>query len=56
MEDDKPVEVWHGDRKVTVYRDVVLRIWGVNIDNEMSEEPRTHESVGAAFDWLYHRT
>src|SRR4051812_46141656 len=51
--DDSPVEVWHGGRKVTVYNDVVVRCWGTNIDDEMSDEPRTHESVGAAFDWLF---
>lgn len=53
MGDERPVEAWHLDRKVTVYQDVVLRVWGADIDNEMSEEPRTMESVQAAFDWLY---
>src|SRR4051812_44137314 len=48
-----PVEVWHADRKVTVYSDRVLRVWGTNIDTEMSDEPRTHEAVNAAFDSLY---
>jgi hypothetical protein len=33
--------------------DVVLRVWGADIDNEMSEVPRSHESVQAALDWLY---
>jgi hypothetical protein len=47
------VEVWRGDRKVTVYPDVVLRIWGVDMDTEMSEEPKTLESVQTTFDWLY---
>lgn len=47
------VEAWNGDRKVTVYKDVVMRIWGTDIDLDMSHEPRTLETVQAAFDWLY---
>jgi hypothetical protein len=53
MDDSNPIEVWHLDRKVTVYDTVVLRVWGTNIDAEMTEEPRTMESVQTAFDWLY---
>jgi hypothetical protein len=48
-----PVEVWNGDRKVTIYEDVVIRVWGPHIENEMSDEPRSHESVNAAIKWLY---
>lgn len=51
--DEQPVEVWRGDRKVTVYANTVIRVWGTNIETEMSAEPRTHGSVGAAMDWLY---
>ncbi len=51
--EDASIEVWHGDRKVTVYPDVVIRIWGIDIDNEMSEEPTTLTAVQSAFDWLY---
>ena len=47
------VEVWHGERKVSIYPDIVIRIWGIDIDNEMSDEPKTLASVQAAFDWLY---
>ena len=50
---ERPVEVWHLERKVTIYDDIVLRVWGIDIENEMSEEPRTLESVQTAFDWLY---
>ncbi len=53
MDDDRPVEAWHMDRKITIYNDVVLRIWGFDMDDSMSEEPRTMESVQAALDWLY---
>lgn len=52
---ERPIEVWHGDRKVTIYADTVIRVWGADIENEMSDEPRTHESVGKALDWLYER-
>lgn len=47
------VEVWRGDRKVTIHSDIVIRVWGTNIETEMSDEPRSLESVQAAFDWLY---
>lgn len=47
------LEVWNGDRKVTVYEDIVLRIWGANMETEMSETKRSHETVDAAFRWLY---
>ena len=47
------LEVWHADRKVTVYEDTVLRIWGTHMENEMSDELRTMDSVQSAFDWLY---
>jgi hypothetical protein len=53
-QDDLPlVELWHGERKVTVYKDVVLRIWGAHIEDEMSDAPRTYQSVQEAIDWLY---
>ncbi len=50
---DTPVEVWHGERKVSVYQDIVLRVWGPSLLTEMSEEPRTLRSVQDAMDWLY---
>jgi hypothetical protein len=53
--EDKPVEVWHGERKVTIYPDFVLRIWGANIETEMSEAPRTIQSVQDAMTWLFER-
>lgn len=51
--EETPVELWHGDRKVSIYRDIVLREWGPNIQTEMSDEPRTLQSVCNAVDWLY---
>lgn len=56
--DDKaqPVEAWHGERKVTVYDDIVLRSWGPNIETQMSTAPRTLHEVQAAFVWLYAAT
>jgi len=51
--DEVFIEAWHGDRKITVYRSTVIRVWGKNIDTEMSNEPRTLNSVQAALDWLY---
>ena len=50
---DWSVEIWNGDRKVTIHKDAVIRIWGINIDTEMSEKPRTLETMQAAMDWLY---
>jgi hypothetical protein len=50
-----PIEVWCGERKVSIYSDVVLRVWGSNMETEMSHEPRTCETVQGAFDWLYFR-
>jgi hypothetical protein len=46
------VEVWHGNRKVTVYPDAVLRVWGPTFD-QITDEPRSLHTVNAAFDWLY---
>lgn len=47
----QPVEVWHGDRKVTVYPgERVLRVAGVN---DITDEPFSLKAVGDAFDWLY---
>jgi hypothetical protein len=48
-----PVEVWHGERKVTIYEDCVLRVWGENIESQMSDAPRTLQTVQDAMDWLY---
>ena len=53
MPSEAPVELWRGDRKVTIYRDVVIRVWGSNCAYEMSDEPRTLESVNAAVEWLF---
>lgn len=47
------VEIWNGDRKVTIYPDIVIRVWGPNLTTEMSDEPRSHESVNAAVAWLF---
>ena len=33
--------------------DEVLRVWGTNIDTEMSESPRTLATVDDAMRWLY---
>jgi hypothetical protein len=49
----RPVEAWHGQRKVTIYPDSVMRVWGPNIETDMIDEPRTLASVQAAFGWLY---
>jgi hypothetical protein len=51
--DSVPVEVWHGERKVTIYEDCVLRVWGANIESEMSDAPRNLQTVQDAIDWLY---
>lgn len=51
--EETPVELWHGDRKVSIYKDIVLRVWGPNIETEMSDKPRTLQSVCDAVDWLY---
>ncbi len=49
-----PVEVWNGNRKVTVYPGFqVLRVWGSNMDTGMSDEPFSLEAVQSAMDWLY---
>ena len=48
-----PVEVWRGDRKVTIHSDSVIRVWGLNMETQMTTHPRTHESVRLAMDWLY---
>lgn len=48
-----PVEIWHDDRKVTIDHEEVIRVWGPGIETQMSSEPRSHESVNAAVDWLY---
>lgn len=50
--EDVPVEMWHGQRKITIYKDTVIRVWGVHIEDEMSDSPRTAQSVQAAFEWL----
>jgi hypothetical protein len=51
--EERPVELWRGERKVSIYRETVLRVWGPDMDTQMDEKPRTHESVTAAVDWLY---
>jgi hypothetical protein len=51
--EDETVEVWHRDRKVVIYADSVLRVWGPNIETEMSNAPRSLQSVQDAMDWLY---
>jgi hypothetical protein len=47
------IEIWHGGRKVSIYPNTVIRVWGVNFETEMSDEPRTLESTQSAVDWLY---
>jgi hypothetical protein len=47
------VEVWHRDRKVVIYADSVMRGWGPNIETEMSNAPRSLQTVQDAMDWLY---
>lgn len=51
--EEVPVELWRGERKVTIYKDSVLRSWGVNIETEMSDAPRSANAVQAAIDWLH---
>jgi hypothetical protein len=46
------VEVTHCDRTVTIYADSVLRVWGPDIE-EMSNAPRSLQTVQDALDWLY---
>jgi hypothetical protein len=54
MENENPLlEVWHKDRKVTVYKDTIIRVWGTDLDNEMSETPNDLDWAQIAFDWLY---
>jgi len=50
--EQEQVEVWHGDRKVTVYETTVLRSWGPNIESQQ-ECPRTAQQVQDSFSWLY---
>lgn len=52
-DDDHPIEVWRGEKKVTIYPDSVLRSWGSNIDTEMSDEPINLSTIQRAMDWLY---
>lgn len=49
---EETVEVLHRDRKVTIYADSVLRVWGPDIE-EMSNAPRSFQTVQDALDWLY---
>lgn len=51
--EEVPIELWRGARKVTIYRDSVLRSWGVNIETEMMDGPRNAVSIQCAIDWLY---
>ena len=46
------VEAWHREKKVTVYRDCIIRSWGPSLD-EIADEPRTLQAVQNAIDWLY---
>jgi hypothetical protein len=48
-----PVEVSHRDRKVIIFSDSVLRVWGPNAATEMSSAPRSSQTVQEAMDWLY---
>jgi hypothetical protein len=42
--DESPLlEVWNGDRKVAVYEKEVMRIWGADMEDEMSSEQRDHQ-------------
>jgi hypothetical protein len=46
-----PVEVWRGERKVTIYQgEHVLCMQGIEF---VSDEPYTLETAQAAMDWLY---
>ena len=51
-EDIPLVEAWYEEKKVTIYRDCVLRSWGQSLD-EMAQESRTLQAVQDAMDWLY---
>lgn len=51
--DEIPVEVWKHHKKVTIYRQTVLRSWGANIETEMSSVPNTLNAVQDAMNWLY---
>lgn len=53
VSDEALIEVWNGNRKVTVYKGEVLRIWGADIEDEMSSEQRSIETVQSAFNWLF---
>lgn len=48
----EPVEVWNGNRKVTVYEDMVLQSWGPNIESQ-EEFKRTAQQVQDSFSWLF---
>lgn len=51
--EETPVEMWHGERKIVIYKDTVLRVWGPHIELDMQEFPRTLQSVQEASEWLY---
>lgn len=52
-----PVEIWRGNRKLSIYRHGaganVLRVWGEDMNNQMSDVPYSHQAVQDALDWLY---
>ena len=51
------LEWWHGDRDLTIYfgtsTQTLLRVWGTDMDDEMSEEdPKDIDVSVAAWKWL----
>jgi len=53
---DTLIEVWKDDRKLSIFLGddiLVLRIWGINIFDEMSEHTFTNtEDIKGHLDWL----
>jgi hypothetical protein len=46
-------EVWCEERKVTLYPDKIIRLWGSNADVQITETPYTLANYGEALKWLY---
>lgn len=53
MDDDRPVEAWHLDRKVTIYKDVGPAHLGLRHRRCYVRGTADDGKVQAAFDWLY---
>jgi hypothetical protein len=48
-----PIEMWHSDRKISIYADEILRVWGGDVEEKMSSHPHTKQEVQNAVEWLF---